>query len=139
MAAFSNASEPFYEDLSNRSPRGFRGPQMNRQQVGRVDTYPGMQGMFGTENAIPSLRFGGNPRDQFAGLQGPGNVNMNFPYDVNAAQTWGSGGGPLPSFGGNGMNAMTQNGEYGPRGIKPSRGRAGINNVSIRRPLTIVH
>lgn len=131
MAAFSNHFEPSYDDPSNRSPRNFRGPQMNRQQPGRMEGYHGMQGMFGSENNVPSLRFGGNMRDAFgAPLQGPGISNMNnFPYDHQAAQTW-SGNGPMQSYAGNGMS-MTQNGDYGPnRGIKPSRGRAGINNVS---------
>ena len=123
MAAFSNPSEAFYDD-ANRSPRSFRNPQMNRQQG-----YPGMQGMFGNDNS--SLRFGGNMRDAFgAPMAGPGISNMNnFPYDPQAAQTW-NGNPPIPSFPQNGMNAMTQNG-YGPnRGVKPSRGRAGINEVS---------
>ena len=80
---------------------------------------------------MPSLRFGNNTRDAFgAPLQGPGSNNMNFPYDMQAAQTW-NGGAPMQSFASNGMGAMTQNGDYGPsRGIKPSRGRTGINNVS---------
>jgi RNA recognition motif. (a.k.a. RRM, RBD, or RNP domain) len=87
--------------------------------------------MFGAENGMNSLRFGANNRDAFgAPLQGPGASNMNFPFDMQAAQTW-NGGAPVPSFATNGMGAMTQNGDYGHnRGIKPSRGRAGINNVS---------
>lgn len=134
MATFSNHTAPFYNDLSNRSPRPFRGPQMNRQQPGRVDGYPGMQGMFGSENTIPSLRFGAaSNRDAFgAPLQVGGSSNMNapFPFDMNAAQTW-NGGPHIPSFAGNGVNAMTQNGDFGPnRGVKTSRGRMGINSVS---------
>jgi hypothetical protein len=137
MAAFSNTSEAFFDDISNRSPRTFRGPQMNRQQPGRMDGYAGMQGMFGQDHSMPSLRFGGNMRDAFgAPMQGLGTSNMNFPYDMQAAQTW-NGGAPLQPFAGNGMGAMTQNGDYGPnRSVKPSRGRAGINNVSIRHCLS---
>jgi hypothetical protein len=131
MATFSNQSEHFYDDISNRSPRSFRGPQMNRQPLGRPDSYPAMPGMFGADNSIPSLRFGGgggNMRDPFAPLSSAGN-NMNFPYDMHAAQTWNGAAGLPPSFPGNGLN-MTQNGDFGPRGVKGSRGRPTVGNVS---------
>lgn len=135
MATFSNQSEHFYDDIANRSPRSFRGPQMNRQPHGRPDGYPTMPGMSGADNTIPSLRFGGNNiRDPFAPLSSGAANNMNFPYDMHAAQTWNGAAGLPPSFAANGIN-MTQNGDFGPnRGVKGSRGRPGVGNVSSRSP-----
>ena len=130
MATFSNASEAFYEDVSGNSPRAFRNPQMNRQ-VSRNDGYGSMHApMYGGDSSIPTMRFD-NMRDGFGGQMGnPGAGNIHFPYDPNTAQTWGSGGASLPSFG-NGPGGISQNQNFNPsRSVKPSRGRTGISNVS---------
>ena len=125
MAAFTNG-EHYYDDISGRSPRSFRNPSMNRQP-GRPDGFGSMQGMYGNENGLPQVRFG-NMRDPFAAPSNVGAVNMNFPYDANAASTWSS-APPVPHFAGNGMN-HGQNGDFGPsRSVKPSRGRVGLQNV----------
>lgn len=131
MATFSNASEAFYEDLPGTSPRTFRNAQLSRPG-GRTEGYGGMNGpMFGPEVSLPTMRFD-NIRDGFGGpMQNPGAGNVHFPYDASAAQTWSSSGGSMQSFG-NGMGTVPHNHNYGPaRSVKPSRGRAGISNVSI--------
>ncbi|KIX09751.1 uncharacterized protein Z518_00832 [Rhinocladiella mackenziei CBS 650.93] len=133
MATFSNTAESFYDDVSNTSPRAFRNAQLNRQ-AGRTD-YGGMNApMFGAEGSLPTMRFD-NMRDGFGTpMQAPGAGNVHFPYDAGAAQTWGSSGGSLQSFG-NGMGAMAQNPNYGPsRSVKPSRGRVGISNLWFDQP-----
>jgi hypothetical protein len=129
MAAFTNASEPMYDDFSNRSPRSFRNPPMNRQP-GRQDGFSTMHGGFGLDHSIASARFGGRADPFGHNFQQPsaGNISQPFPFDVNAAQTWNA-SAPMP-FGNNGMAGMGQNGDHGPaRSVKPSRGRVGINNV----------
>jgi len=134
MATFSNASEAFYDDVSGTSPRAFRNPQMNRP-IGRNDGYGSMHNpMYGAEGSLPTMRFD-NMRDGFNGqMQNPAAGNIHFPYDAGAAQTWSSSGGSLQSFG-SGLNGMPQNPNFGPsRSVKPSRGRAGISNVSSPSP-----
>jgi len=137
MATFSNPSGTFYDDVSGRSPRGFRNPQLNRPVGGVADGYgAGMQGsLFGADGSLPSMRFD-SIRDGFgAPLQNPMTGNPHFPYDAGAAQTWSSSGGSMQSFG-NGMGGMPQGTtNYGPsRSVKPSRGRVAVSNVSaIRR------
>ncbi|KAJ9629183.1 hypothetical protein, variant [Exophiala oligosperma] len=130
MATFSNASEPFYDGLTDSSPRAFRNPPLNRQ-MGRNEGYGGAnQPMFGNEGPLPSMRFD-NMRDNFgAPMPNPGAGNVHFPYDAGAAQTWNSTApSNMQSFG-NGMGTMPQNPTYGPsRGVKPSRGRAAISNL----------
>ncbi|EXJ76675.1 uncharacterized protein A1O5_01183 [Cladophialophora psammophila CBS 110553] len=134
MAAFSNASDAFYDDISSTSPRAYRSAQLNRQG-GRADPYGSMGApMFGAEGALPNMRFDGM-RDGFgAPMQNHGVGNINFPYDASAAQTWSSGGASLQSFG-NGMGGIPQNANYGPsRSVKPSRGRVGISNIWYDQP-----
>ena len=117
----------YYDDVPGRSPP-YRNPSMNRQH-GRPDGFGSMQGMYGNDNGIPQVRFGSNMRDPFAAPSNVGAVNMNFPYDANAASTWSS-GPPANHFHGNGMNTMPQNGDFGPsRSVKPSRGRVGLQSV----------
>lgn len=131
MATFSNPSEAFYEDGPGNSPRAFRNPQINRQG-GRNDGYGNVHTpMFGNDAAIPTMRFD-NMRDGFGGpMNNSALGNIHFPYDPNTAQTWSSGGGSLQSFG-NGQPGIHQNQNFNPsRSVKPSRGRAGISNVSL--------
>jgi hypothetical protein len=131
MATFSNAGETQIYDDFNRSPRSFRNPAMNRQP-GRADGFSTMHGGFPLDQSIASARFGNRPDPFGTNFQQPPAGNMShFPYDVQAAQTWNSPAPPMPSFGG-ALNGMGQNGDMGPpRGVKPSRGRAGINNVGV--------
>ena len=127
MAAFSNASDAFYDDRN--SPRQYRNQLQNRQ-AGGADPYANMNApVYGTDGSVPNMRYDGM-RDGFgAHLQNNGGGNVHFPYDASAAQTWSAGGPSLGSFG-NGMGNM-QNGNYGPsRSIKPSRGRVGLQQVS---------
>lgn len=130
MATFSNPADAFYDNSTGPSPRGFRNPSMTRP-MGRNDGFGTVQGsMFGHDNGIPSMRFD-NARDGFGmGMPNVTTNNAHFPYDPSAAQTWSAGPGSLPPFG-NGMATMGQNGNYGPKTVKPSRGRAGISNVSV--------
>ena len=128
MAAFSNASEAFYDERT--SPRAYRNAHLNRQGPG-TDPYGGMNGsMYGSETNMSNMRFE-NMRDGFgAPMQNNGTGNAHFPYDASAAQSWSATGPSLAPFG-NGMGNMQQNANYGPsRSIKPSRGRMGISQVS---------
>ena len=136
MAAFTNASDAFYDDRT--SPRTYRNQALNRQ-AGGSDPYGGMNGpVFGGEAPVPNMRYDGM-RDGFgAPLQNAGAGNVHFPYDASAAQTWSAGGASLGPFG-NGMGSMQQNANYGPsRSIKPSRGRVGVQQVSILRNIICV-
>lgn len=130
MAAFSNVGEAPYDDFTNRSPRAFRQQPMGRQP-GRQDGFSTMHGGFGMDHNISSNRFGGRGDPFSNNFQPPQSNSMAFgPYDNNIAQTWNSPAPPMPSMG-NGLGAMSQNGDFGPaRSVKPSRGRAGISQVS---------
>ena len=131
MAAFSNAGEGGYDEFSTRSPRGYRPQHMNRQ-IGRQDGFSTMHGGFGLDHGVSSSRFGGRP-DPFGNnfQQPPSSTMSHFPFDVTAAQTWNSPAPGMPSLG-NGMGPIHQNGDYGqPRGVKPSRGRVGVNQASL--------
>src|ERR1700761_3190181 len=100
MAAFSNASDAFFDERT--SPRVYRNANLNRQPSG-TDPYGGMNPpMFGAEAPLPNMRFD-TMRDGFgAPLQNTGAGNIHFPYDASAAQTWSAGGASLAPFG-NGM------------------------------------
>lgn len=128
MAAFSSQPEGFYDDPSGRSPRSMRNPQVARHNSRPMDGYGSIpNSMFGNGNNAPALRFN-DARDNFGGPMQPGAVgNAHFPFDVGAAQTWNAGSMQYN----NGMGNMSQDGGYGPsRSVKPSRGRAGLANVS---------
>ncbi|RMZ87949.1 hypothetical protein DV736_g4823, partial [Chaetothyriales sp. CBS 134916] len=125
----------FYDDASGRSPRLLRNPTMNNRPPGRADGFGAMQGIYGGDNGMapPAARFN-SMRDPFAAPSNMNAVSMNFPYDANAASTW-SAAPPVPHFSANGINALPQNGDFGPpsRSVKHSRGRIGLQNV--RRPV----
>jgi hypothetical protein len=131
MAAFSNASEAFYDERT--SPRAYRNQGINRQAGGEQQYGAGMNGqMFGADTAAPNMRYE-TMRDGFGGpMQGGGVGNVHFPYDASAAQTW-SAGAPGQGPFGNGMGNLGQNANFGPsRSIKPSRGRVGVSQVSLQ-------
>ena len=137
MATYSTPQEGFYDDPSGRSPSNFRQPSLNRQNQRQHDAYGSMQGaMFGGNNNMPALRFE-NIRDDYGGqMQSGGPGNNHFPYNSGAAQTWSSSNASLHAFG-NGMGNMPHDGNFGPaRSVKPSRGRAGVANVSVPNPLS---
>lgn len=128
MAAFSNASDAFYDERN--SPRAYRNQHLNRQASG-ADPYSNMNPqMYGAEAPMPNMRYD-TMRDGFgAHMQNAGAGNVHFPYDASAAQTWSAGGASLAPFG-NGMGNLQQNNNFGPsRSIKPSRGRVGLQQVS---------
>lgn len=57
-----------------------------------------------------------------------------FPYDMNASQTWNPNGNAMQSFGGNHSGFMTSAGGLaGQSRLKPSRGRAVLPNVRTHR------
>jgi hypothetical protein len=133
MAAFSNASDAFYDERT--SPRAYRNSHLNRQASGGDPYNNNMNApMFGAEAPLQNMRFD-NMRDGFgAPMQNAAAANIHFPYDASAAQTWSAGGASLPPFG-NGMGNMPQNSNFGPsRSIKPSRGRVGLQQVSSHKP-----
>ncbi|KIW68571.1 hypothetical protein PV04_04509 [Phialophora macrospora] len=134
MAAFSNASDAFYDERT--SPRAYRNSHLNRQASGG-DPYSNNNmnpPMFGAEAPLQNMRFD-NMRDGFGGpMQNAGAANIHFPYDASAAQTWSAGGASLAPFG-NGMGNIPQNSNFGPsRSIKPSRGRVGLQQLWYDQP-----
>ncbi|RMD43650.1 hypothetical protein DV735_g1438, partial [Chaetothyriales sp. CBS 134920] len=98
----------FYDDPSGRSPRLLRNPTMNNRPPGRPDAFGGMPALYGSDNGM--ARFN-SMRDPFATPSNMNAVNMNFPYDANAASTC----------------------------VKHSRGRVGLQNVRYpaRAPLFV--
>lgn len=128
MATFQNMNDGYYEDITSRSPRGYRGQQTYRSNSRPADSgYGSMQGsMYANNhsygnNGIQSMRYGGGPLMQNGMQNGAG--TSNFPYDSAAAQTWNAGSAGLHNLG---MGSM----QDPSRSVRPSRGRGPVSNVS---------
>lgn len=102
-----------------------------------MDGYNSMHNtMFGNGNNPPALRFNDMRDNNFGSMQGNAVGNAHFPYDIGAAQTWNAGSMQYN----NGVGNMSQESPYGPsRTVKPSRGRAGLSNVSATPIIFIFH
>lgn len=83
---------------------------------------------FGNNGVGQNLRFGTGPfapHMQNGIPTGPAG-NIHFPYDSAAAQTWNAGTNGMLNFG------VGLGGPQDPsRSVRPSRGRVGLQNVSL--------
>lgn len=116
---------------SSRSPTLGRQPQLQRQNSRALDSYGNIPGSMYTQDDTMSFPRFDNGRNHFnVPMQSAQMNGSQFPYDMNASQTWNPNGNPMQSFGGNHSGFMGAGGSLaGQSRLKPSRGRTVLPNV----------